>query len=381
MPAINKSLRKVFSYLRRYARYITIAFNVVALVLLLCSYLAWSVSPAQTTAFAYIGIGFIFVFVVNILFVLLWFIVGLWKYGLVALVCILLCWKPILTYFPMHGRTKDVPEDCFKLLSYNVFIFNWDMNWKKGPDQNPIIKYINDSDADIVCLQEFAYEKKKRQSLEQVLKETFPDYPYSSIVNLRARESNIIYGLLCLSKYPIESSTQIPIEARDNGAVLCKLNVKGKTVSLFINHLESNRITANDKKLYSEFMKEKTAEKFDSVTHNIRQKLNIAYQTRARQADLISEWIKNQDSDAIIVCGDFNDTPISYAYNRIKGDLNDAYYETGFGPGISYHANYFWFRIDHIMHSQNLEAFNCTVDRSIKNSDHYPIYSYLRFKD
>jgi exonuclease III len=58
--------------------------------------------------------------------------------------------------------------------------------------------------------------------------------------------------------------------------------------------------------------------------------------------------------------------------------LSDAFAKTGCGAGISYNQNLFLFRIDNIFHSPNLEAYNCTVDRSIKLSDHYPIYCYFR---
>ena len=50
---------------------------------------------------------------------------------------------------------------------------------------------------------------------------------------------------------------------------------------------------------------------------------------------------------------------------------------SGKGLGISYNQNKFYFRIDNILISPNLKAYNCTVDRSIKASDHYPIWCYI----
>ena len=105
----------------------------------------------------------------------------------------------------------------------------------------------------------------------------------------------------------------------------------------------------------------------------------MAYKKRERQADLIANYIEQQDTNATIVCGDFNDTPISYAYHKIKGDMTDAFANTGLGQGITYHENRFWFRIDFIMHSLAFESYNCTVDK-VKYSDHYPVHTYLHFK-
>ena len=57
--------------------------------------------------------------------------------------------------------------------------------------------------------------------------------------------------------------------------------------------------------------------------------------------------------------------------------LDDAFTQSGKGLGISYNQNKFYFRIDNILISPNLKAYNCTVDRSIKASDHYPIWCHI----
>ena len=94
-------------------------------------------------------------------------------------------------------------------------------------------------------------------------------------------------------------------------------------------------------------------------------------------ADAVAQAIRTSPHSKIIVCGDFNDTPISYARRVIGQDMNDAFIQSGQGLGISYNQNRFYFRIDHILVSKNLRTYNCTVDRSIKDSDHYPIWCYV----
>ena len=110
-------------------------------------------------------------------------------------------------------------------------------------------------------------------------------------------------------------------------------------------------------------------------------KLAEASAIRAPQADSIAQEIAASRYPYIIVCGDFNDTPISYAHRVIEKGLNDAFTKSGRGLGISYNQNKFYFRIDNILASKNLKPYNCTVDRSIKESDHYPIWCYLKKKD
>jgi endonuclease/exonuclease/phosphatase family metal-dependent hydrolase len=60
--------------------------------------------------------------------------------------------------------------------------------------------------------------------------------------------------------------------------------------------------------------------------------------------------------------------------------LKDAFVESGNGLGISYNQHRMFFRIDHILLSKNLKAYNCTVDNSIDASDHYPIWCYISWE-
>ncbi|KAA6319143.1 hypothetical protein EZS27_030926, partial [termite gut metagenome] len=67
----------------------------------------------------------------------------------------------------------------------------------------------------------------------------------------------------------------------------------------------------------------------------------------------------------------------SYTHRVISQSLNDAFTETGGGLGVSYNMHRFYFKIDHILTSKNTKVYNCIVDHSIKDSDHYPIKCYI----
>ena len=101
----------------------------------------------------------------------------------------------------------------------------------------------------------------------------------------------------------------------------------------------------------------------DDVEIENTSKLEIfnAINAWAKQAEAVSKEIKNAKGDYVLVCGDFNDTPISYAHRTIQGDLTDAFAESGRGMGITYNQNFFWFRIDNILHSPNMTSMNCSV--------------------
>ena len=108
--------------------------------------------------------------------------------------------------------------------------------------------------------------------------------------------------------------------------------------------------------------------------------LGESARTRAPQAQAVARYIRKHAYQSIICMGDFNDSPLSYAHHTIDKELTDCYVASGNGPGISYHLSGFYVRIDNIFCSDDWEPYGCTVDRSIKASDHYPIMGWLKKK-
>lgn len=375
MPVTSK---QIFEYIRRTFRSIIMGLNVFTLLLLLSSYLTWNVSPVDSVILPYLGLAFPFILAANLFILVFWIMVAKWKIVSFNVIILVICYSPITTYFPINIFSKSAPEGSIKVLSYNVRGFNWELN-KKWNDDMPMVQYLKSVDADIICMQEYVVSTSDKHASTRNLQKVLKVYPYYSVIPLRPSNGRYEYGLACFSKYPIKAIRNIPIKSSDNGVAMYKIDVNGKMITVINNHLESNRLTSKDKKLYKDFLRARDSHKFDEVTQSLENKLGVAFRKRAPQADLVAQYVAERTTDDIIVCGDFNDSPISYSYKTIKKDLKDAYVETGFGPGITYHENHFWFRIDFIMYSKNLKAYKCTVDK-VKFSDHYPVWTYLSFK-
>ena len=75
----------------------------------------------------------------------------------------------------------------------------------------------------------------------------------------------------------------------------------------------------------------------------------------------------------VIVCGDFNDTPLSYVYNQFNTNLVDAYRETATGIGVTYAGRVPAGRIDYNLHSGDLGANDFGI-QSVPFSDHRAIH-------
>lgn len=365
-----KTLRIFFHFLFGVA-------NVIAVVLLVVSAYSDRFSPESSIMFPYLGLAFPILCLVNLCFIVYWLIVRAWALVLVSVLAFLVCWGPVTRYFPFNSRKEVQKEEVLKILTYNVMAFGYRNHTDIAP--NPILKYIAKSDADIVCLQEYSEGKTKNSATAEKIYGALKMYPYRSIFYFHKTHYSD-FGIAVYSKYPISNSRQVKYESDNNGSTVHEITVKGKTITLINNHLESFKLTMADRTLYKSFIKNMGAEGLEELKGAFEQKLGPAFKIRAKQAYAVSEEIKKAKGDYVLVCGDFNDTPISYAHRTIQGDLTDAFVESGRGMGITYHQNLFLFRIDNILHSPNATSMDCTVDSKVDYSDHYPMWCYLKLE-
>ena len=352
--------------------------NIISVLLLFASSFSDLISPEKYILFAYLGLAFPILILLNICVFAYWLLLKKWLASITMVVVFIICWKSISVFCPFHLKTQLQPgDDMIKVLSYNVMSFAYKDDTKESP--NKIIRYIAESDADIVCLQEYMVSSRDNLMSSKDVAKELTMYPYIAEIIFSPPENNRYkYGLAVLSKFPITSSRRIPFPSVYNGSSIHEINIRGKNVVLINNHLESFKLTVEDRSKYSEIITHANLESFDELRGSIQQKLGQAFRIRAKQAQTIADEIQKANGYYTIVCGDFNDTPISYARRTIQGTLDDAYVESGLGMGISYNQNFFFFRIDHILHSSSIEAYNCRVDTKVKLSDHYPIYCYLK---
>ncbi len=352
-----------------------IIINVLITAAYLLSAFSGRISPEKHVYAAYFGLFFPLFFFVQLCMTLFWLLRTRWIYFFANLLVFLITWSAMSTYLPLHKPSleSDLPANRIKLLSYNVMGFNFEKHSATEP--NSILKYIKGSDADIVCLQEAALSKKgsKYVSME-VLRSYLSEYKY---VHHGQAQGDKGSSLMLLSKYPILSAQAVDYNSAFNGSMAYTLRIDDENVLLINNHLESFRLTMDDGREYLKLAREGDA---TSLRSKMTAKLGPAYVRRAKQIEKVKAYIEHAEEQRILVCGDFNDTPISYATQSMRTMLKDAYVHSGYGPGITFDRGAFIVRIDHIFVSPNYEVYNAKVDASIKSSDHYPIYTYISKK-
>ncbi len=347
--------------------------NIIASLLLIISSYSDHISPLKTVYPSFLGIMFPFFLIPVIFFIIYW---GFRKriYLLIPLLTIAVCWEPVKRYVPINVSQKPPKENVIKFITYNTCNMGREREWndKKG---NSVINFLKAEDPDIICLQEYTFFKDNKLITEAKIKKELKDYPYYHYSKATPQHNS---GLAIFSKYPIKKTKQIDYESMYNTSCLYELDVNGQRITVINNHLESNKLSKEDREFYNEMIKHFQSEKLGTFKNTLISKLATGYRIRATQAEKLKKIIDEIDTP-LIVCGDFNDTPISYCYQHIRGDLNDAYANTGLGPGISYHENLFLFRIDHIFYNNHYNVYNAKIHK-VTYSDHYPMSAYFELK-
>jgi endonuclease/exonuclease/phosphatase family metal-dependent hydrolase len=348
----------------------------VFLAILVVSAFSDRVSPLFCAGFAYLGLFFPFILLLNILFAFLFIIGKKWKMTLLYAAVFLICASAIKTYLPAHFKNAEIPENSVKFLTYNVRGFDGIKKNLKGKE-NSTLNYIAEIDADIVCLQEYASVAAGGKFLNDGdIASKLRKLPHRHIEPLNPANKTSTYAVAIFSKFPILNVERLPQSKRTDEMFAVDLDVNGKTLTIINCHLQSNNLSEEDRTGFYDLTVSPNTEKIESFTHTMFRRLTPAYRKRTEQANMIAEYIKTKKPQYLIVCGDFNDTPISYVRRKIMGDLHDAFVETGCGLGITFNMHRFLFRIDHILHSENIKACNCTVGNQ-KFSDHYPVWCIL----
>lgn len=357
-------------YIRHFVQTVLAVGNILVAFGFLFSAYSPYINPVHHPVWACAGLSFPIFIVLNLVFLFVWLFVKR-LYTLFPLFVFLLGFPALRTYSPVGwGIEKGAGGDTVKFLTYNTQGMPYGAADKENG--NPVLNYLKGSGADVICLQEYVpgYHISEKQ-----IRKALSAYPYYKYVRLGGAN-----GVACFSRYRILSAERIRYDSALNGSALFRLEMGDDTLVVINNHLESNKLDSHDKEMYNEILK---ARREDVVAQNSKfllKKLADAVATRASQADSVAQAIRNNKSEYMIVCGDFNDSPISYSYRVIGRGLTDAYVEAGSGPGFSYNQNHFYFRIDHIFVSDAFKVLRCEVDRSIKASDHYPVWCLLEKK-
>ena len=265
-------------------------------------------------------------------------------------------------------------------MSWNVAQFDALQNKKHPEVKNQMIDLVNEYQPDIACFQEMVAEDstvtKHGHITEFLQRLNFPDYFYS----YNRKEDFWDYahfGIIIFSKYPIINKQTIMWYPNDYNSIIQYVDiVKGQdTFRVFNIHLQSLRFSrANLKYIDQPLVEDKDALK---ESKSIISKFKTGFVKRKVQAERIREEM-DKSPYPVIVCGDFNDVPNSYAYHTIGNGMKNAFAEKGGGLGRTFSGIAPTLRIDNIFVDSKFDVEQYTRVKK-KLSDHFPIITDLQF--
>ncbi|MDR1680751.1 MAG: endonuclease/exonuclease/phosphatase family protein [Prevotellaceae bacterium] len=333
---------------------------------LLCAYLARFVSPAATWFFAFFGLLFMPLLVLNTA-MMLCFLAAKRKIAWLHLAVIL----PALVFLPAYIQLRSAADADspllpgeLKILSYNVHLFHLDTKTKTVETLSDIAAFVGREAPAVVCLQEVAlYDTNS-------VKRAFGDYPYAHFQS-RKMFGDALFSTVTLSRYPITHKGVIIFPQSGNVCIFTDITIDGQTVRVYNNHLESTRLD-----LALSFARLKQEEKRGEEIKTVSIRLRDAFIKRARQVDMVAGHIAQSPYPAL-VCGDFNDLPMSYTYRRMKGDRHDSFIDAGSGIPTTFHSGIPAFRIDYIFCDPAFKTTRFYIP-DVPYSDHYPSIAVVR---
>ena len=342
--------------------------NIATAIIMMVIGFSDRVNPADHPYLSVAGLLYPVFLLANLGFLFFW-LVFKWRMAIIPIAAFLAAFVPTRTYIPIN-QNSETPAGAMKILSYNVMAYNHDT--EENYSYETIIRYIKESKADIVCLQEDLYAGRNVKARFDSI------YQYNDTSLVGQANSNCI-GIY--TRFPIIRKERIAYPSKGNGSVAYYLKTEHDTIIVINNHLESNHLSFEERKRYKDILKgEMEQDTAKAESKKLLHKLSEAVKMRAPQADSVRNYIKNHANYPMIVCGDFNDSPISYARRAIAEGLTDCYVATGQGVGLSYNQKGFFVRIDNILCSDHLKPYNCKVDNKIDASDHYPIICWLKMQ-
>ena len=351
-------MRKFFNNLKKCLIGVGVGANLCTILMLwacvACAYVSPDILPRLSIA----CLAFPVCVVINLLFGVVWLLTQP-RLIVVPLIGILCVTPYLLDYSPIHLTHEKYTDSALCVVTFNAGCL-------KREDFDTLTAFIERLDPDIICFQEINGDWKWD---EKVLEMTHRS-GYERIF----RGGREIY-----SRCPVlRDSISVPFPTRTNGCTACILDIHGDSVALFNCHLESNHLEIQEKDEYREMLKDPQEDKVRKSGQLLTDKLAKSASFRGQQTDTLCQWIDEHPRTSIILCGDFNDTPISYSCLQFGRRLQSAFREAGSGVGFSYNQSGFPVRIDHIYSSADWQAVRTYVDNTIDISDHYPLVTYLK---
>jgi endonuclease/exonuclease/phosphatase family metal-dependent hydrolase len=336
--------------------------NLLLILVTMLAYCAPNIAPSTSKYFIFIGMAYPFLLVFHLFFIVYWLIKRK-RFVLYSLLTLLVGWSHVKGVFGLNFGTGDTKS--LKVMTFNSA--NLILNSSRANDKSVLFEaFLKEYNPDILCFQEFVAKCN-----EPFLHQYFPYQENSGSPNKR---------ITLFSKYPIEYSESLQYyNYETNGCTLADINVRGKKIRIYAVHLITNAVTETTGRVANQLETGKLNKKESREDLRLIVR-HVTKGAKAREIQSATIALHAQKTPyPTLICGDFNDTPMSYSYQTLAEGRQDAFKEGGFGFSSTYIGGIPMLCIDHILVSKELEVLDCVVPK-VNFSDHYPLMATLKWR-
>jgi endonuclease/exonuclease/phosphatase family metal-dependent hydrolase len=342
--------------------------NVLVVAWLLVAILCMNVPPHYFWPAGFMALSMPVPVILNLLFFFLW---GLYRpvLALLPLVAIVATWSYHTRILALNMRSQPEPREqatTFSVMSYNVRVFNrYEFERQEDRVQSrDIINWVAGHPADIFCVQEYYNENKSTiyNATSKIARKPRKHIFQSTIYESKAGAE---YAMAIVSRYPIINQGRINFgKLTLNHAIFADIKVKADTVRVYNFHFQSMSIKNEDLR--------------ETYYENARQ-LKDGFVERSQQVKVLLDHLGTSPYP-VVICGDLNDLPFSYTYEKLNDQLSSSFVATGWGIGTTYNGLLPFLRIDgQFFDNKRLLIHDFKIHKEVTYSDHFPntaVYSF-----
>lgn len=377
----------LIALLRRLFRY---RFTWLVLIGLALSVLLGERVPASSWSLAPLLALTVPLWLALVTLVLLYWLRRNWRVALLPLAALVLAWPQVQRGLPLHlGSALQPPLgegvapkhqalNTLRLLSYNVRIFNVYPQLRKLDPTAPAkaIAWLAASPADVLCLQEYYQEPAGSHSADGRLFQVGERLGVGSgrqvfVSKTLTNGIGAEFGLAIFSRLPIVGRGEISFgRLTQNHAMWVDVAGPGRgdTVRIFNTHLQSMSLDEGDIVAAGS-----SRAGFERKGRGLLGRFVRGAAARAWQADTLLAHVRRSPYP-VLLAGDLNDLPYSYAYSQLASELQNAWATVGFGPGNTYHGRLPpLLRIDQQFAGPQWRVLACRIHSEIPYADHFPV--------
>ncbi|MEZ0541592.1 endonuclease/exonuclease/phosphatase family protein [Fibrella arboris] len=295
-----------------------------------------------------------------------WLFTRPWRSTLSVLGLLLGYWLYPRTFSVHSAETLPAGRPAFSLLSFNVSLFGLDKYFDDSLHREPrstrlMTAWILQHPAPIKCLQEF-YEGDQIPAFQMVERLEKAGYRYHTLLNPKDKR---YIGVATFSRYPIIDHGE-QVFSSFNGMVWTDIKMGNDTIRIINVHLQSMGIRVR------KVFQEDELSGVKAETRTVLEALKFGFKSRQGEVRSVEACIK-QSAYPVIVTGDFNDTPYSVVYERLRRVLPNAFEDAGHGFGFTLNRAPKTIRIDNQFYDPRFRVLDFVTYRDQPHSDHFPI--------